>query len=101
MVVARVSMYRAFLLFAFALFFSINSYAVAMAEKPPEWLQQKISSGGKVSELTADGKKFYIIVSPCCDQFNPVFDEDGKQVCSTGGFTGKGDGKCPKFDMKK
>jgi len=98
--VVKVSMFRAFLLFTFALLFSMNSYAALLSEKPPEWLAQKLN-GHEFRKLTADGKKFYIIISSCCDQSNPVFDENGKQVCSLGGIKGRGDGKCPKFEAEK
>jgi len=47
-------------------------------------------------ECTYKGKKVYYTISPCCDQLNPIYDEDGKYICSPdGGFNGTGDGKCP------
>jgi hypothetical protein len=34
----------------------------------------------------------------CCDVSSQLFDESGKVIClPDGGFTGRGDGKCPDF----
>lgn len=71
----------------------------------PEWLRVKI---GQYEALPADraplgiwrithnGQPAYYLYSPCCDQHNPLFSAGGKEVCNpSGGFTGRGDGKCP------
>jgi hypothetical protein len=40
----------------------------------------------------------YLISSNCCDQYNYAYDMDCKIVCApSGGFTGKGDGRCSNF----
>ena len=46
-----------------------------------------------------DGEVFYYVTSPCCDQYNYVHNTDCEQVCApSGGYTGKGDGKCPDLE---
>lgn len=43
-----------------------------------------------------DGQPFYLVQSLCCDQFNPLYDAQGRYVCApSGGFGGHGDGRCP------
>ena len=43
----------------------------------------------------------YYLVRPCCDRFTELFDENGNSICLPGGgFTGKGDGKCPDFNKE-
>ncbi|MCE4557217.1 DUF6970 domain-containing protein [Roseateles cellulosilyticus] len=38
----------------------------------------------------------YLLQAPCCDQFNRLYDAEGRYICApTGGFAGSGDGKCP------
>ncbi|HEY9024483.1 MAG TPA: hypothetical protein VIP05_09290 [Burkholderiaceae bacterium] len=38
----------------------------------------------------------YYVMAGCCDQLDPLVDAKGVLVCyPTGGFTGRGDGKCP------
>ena len=42
-----------------------------------------------------DGVAYYVQAG-CCDQLDPLIDARGVLVCyPTGGFTGRGDGKCP------
>jgi hypothetical protein len=42
------------------------------------------------------GRAYYYAVSGCCDQLNALFDAAGGYVCAPdGGFTGRGDGRCP------
>ena len=72
----------------------------------PEWLRVKI---GEFETLPADraplgvwrithnGQPAFYLLSPCCDQYNPLFSAEGKEICNpSGGFTGRGDGQCPK-----
>ena len=43
-----------------------------------------------------DGRPVYLFTAGCCDQFNRLYDADGRFICApSGGFTGAGDGKCP------
>ncbi len=99
-VVVKASMSRLFAVLSVVLCVLPACAAEKKLPELPECLKQKTGGDSrKFSELTHEGKKFYIINSPCCDRFNPVFDEDGKQICALGGLTGRGDGKCPKFDI--
>jgi hypothetical protein len=42
-----------------------------------------------------DGVAYYVKAG-CCDQFDPLVDARGVLICHpSGGFTGRGDGKCP------
>ena len=53
----------------------------------------------KVEEYSYQGKKVYLFTADCCDQFNMLYDANCQPLCApSGGFTGKGDGKCPDFD---
>ena len=71
-------------------------------------LQQRIDSLNKhnppdgpvrVEEYTYQGKTVYLFTAPCCDQFNVLYDSNCTMMCApSGGFTGRGDGKCPDFD---
>jgi hypothetical protein len=52
----------------------------------------------EIHEYEMAGKPVYAISADCCDRFTTVVDADCKYVCApSGGFTGKGDGKCPEF----
>lgn len=53
----------------------------------------------QVDEYLYNGKTVYLITAHCCDQFNILYDENCKEICApSGGFTGRGDGKCKDFD---
>src|SRR5262245_38984249 len=78
---------------------------VATNQVPPPWLQAKIlefekgptsSAPSEIWKITHNGKATYYFVQPCCDWLNPLYDEQGNEICNPdGGFTGHGDGKCP------
>lgn len=43
-----------------------------------------------------DNRPVYLFTPLCCDQFNPLYDAEGRFICApSGGFGGVGDGKCP------
>ncbi len=73
----------------------------------PGCIQKIIDDAGKdtpsntpeqVDEYVYNGKTTYLVTAHCCDQYNVLYDMDCKPICApTGGFTGKGDGKCPDF----
>jgi len=47
-------------------------------------------------EWKYNGAIYYYVTADCCDQFNELYNEDGNLICHPdGGYTGKGDGKCP------
>jgi hypothetical protein len=42
------------------------------------------------------GGTAYLVSTSCCDQYDPLYDALGVVICHpTGGYTGRGDGKCP------
>lgn len=52
----------------------------------------------RVLEYIYKTKKVYLVVLPCCDFFNEVYDDKCNYLgAPDGGFTGKGDGKIPDF----
>jgi len=53
----------------------------------------------QIDEYEYQGKKTFLFKADCCDQFNALYDEDCKVICApSGGYTGRGDGKCKDFD---
>ena len=41
------------------------------------------------------GEKAFLVTSPCCDQFNYLYDKNGQVLCApSGGIAGRGDGRC-------
>lgn len=81
--------------------------ATAIDTRPdrPDWLDRKIQAFRamppreapiKIWQFPHGGKPAYLFISPCCDQFNPLFDAVGALLCHpSGGIAGRGDGKCP------
>jgi len=52
----------------------------------------------QVDEYLYNGKKVFLTNAPCCDFYNMLYDDSCRSLCApTGGFTGRGDGKCPDF----
>ena len=48
-----------------------------------------------IQRVLYNGNRAYLIASPCCDQFNYLYDAQGLRLCApSGGIAGKGDGKC-------
>ena len=71
----------------------------------PEWLRIRLADYDAQSGPAApravyevrrgDGIAYYVKAG-CCDQLDPLVDARGVLVCyPSGGFTGRGDGKCP------
>jgi hypothetical protein len=51
-----------------------------------------------VTEYLYNGKKVYLFTSDCCDQYIELYDSNCNYLCApSGGFTGRGDGKCTDF----
>lgn len=73
----------------------------------PACVQKLIDDGNKetpssapieVEEYIYKGKKVYLGKAPCCDNFDLLYDENCNEICApTGGFSGRGDGRCPDF----
>ncbi|MBC7946908.1 MAG: hypothetical protein H7Y42_03440 [Chitinophagaceae bacterium] len=52
----------------------------------------------EVNEYLYQGKLTYLITSNCCDQYIMLYDGTCTPICApSGGYTGKGDGKCADF----
>ena len=74
------------------------------------WLQAKIwdfqsrpvsNPARSVIKTTFEGKPVYYVPPVCCDIPSELYAEDGKLICyPSGGFTGAGDLKCPKFRIE-
>ncbi|MCW3082127.1 hypothetical protein [Segetibacter sp.] len=79
----------------------------AVGQKTPSCILMRIESikkehvwnpPGEVYEYEYQSKKVYTISSDCCDRFTTVVDADCNYICApSGGFTGRGDGKCTDF----
>jgi hypothetical protein len=73
----------------------------------PACIQQKIEEIKKeskwnppaeVNEYSYEGKRVYLVTSNCCDQYISLYDSHCNYICApSGGYTGKGDGKCSDF----
>lgn len=62
-------------------------------KKQPLW-----NPPAEVNEYIYEGKRVFLFSSPCCDQHNRLVDNDCNYLCApTGGYTGRGDGKCAGF----
>jgi hypothetical protein len=79
----------------------------ALGQKAPGCILHKIDSIQKepvwnppaeIYEYEYEGRKVYAISANCCDFFNTVVDGECRYICApSGGFTGRGDGKCKDF----
>lgn len=88
----------------------INEKCAKSKDSVPVCIQQKIEQIQKepkwnppaeVNEYTYEGKQVYLFSSPCCDQYNNLYDSDCNLICApSGGYTGKGDRKCLDFFEK-
>ena len=66
---------------------------IEQIKKQPKW-----NPPAEVHEYSNNGKRVFYFSSPCCDQYNELYDEDCKYICApSGGLTGKGDQKCTDF----
>jgi hypothetical protein len=63
--------------------------------------QPKWNPPAEVNEYLYNDQHVYLFSSNCCDQYNVVYDENCNPVCApSGGFAGKGDGKCTDFNER-
>lgn len=67
-----------------------------------EYQSQPVSSPPRsVVKTTFEGKPVYYVPAVCCDIPSELYAEDGNLICyPSGGITGNGDGKCPKFRIE-
>lgn len=55
----------------------------------------------QISSYRYNGNTVYLLIPDCCDQYISLYDENCNLICAPGGgFSGKGDGKCPDFYAK-
>ncbi|MBB1285485.1 hypothetical protein HRH25_13960 [Flavisolibacter sp. BT320] len=65
-------------------------------KKEPRW-----NPPATVTEYRYEGRTVYLFSSPCCDQYNELWDTDCHYICApSGGYTGRGDEKCTGFKDK-
>jgi hypothetical protein len=72
----------------------------------PEWLRIRLADYDAQPGAAAPRAVFevrygdgvaYWVQAGCCDQLDPLVDARGVLICyPSGGFTGRGDGKCPR-----
>ena len=78
--------------------------------KIPACIQKKIDDikaeakwnpPAEVNEYIYNGQHVFLFSSNCCDQYIQLYDDSCNYLCApSGGFTGKGDGKCADFSEK-
>lgn len=71
----------------------------------PDWLAAKIKTyesqpldyvPSEIWLIQQRGQPAFFFRSPCCDQYDPLLNASGQEICNpAGGITGDGDGKCP------
>lgn len=45
-----------------------------------------------------EGRVYYLALAPCCDRHDYLYNAQGEYICApSGGFSGSGDGKCPRL----
>ncbi|MGA1869918.1 MAG: DUF333 domain-containing protein [bacterium] len=77
----------------------------------PPWLIQLIETlkkepvanpPAKIIQYTYNDETVYFVPQKCCDIPSILYDSQGTVICSPdGGFTGRGDGRCPDFFSKR
>lgn len=77
----------------------------------PEWVSALITQYERerianpqreILRYKFDGKIVYYVPPICCDIPSQLFSEEGKLMCyPDGGFTGRGDDRCPTFHKLK
>lgn len=82
-----------------------------ISDKNPSWLNDMISEKknnpvenppASIEECMYKDNIAYHVSSPCCDEYNYLYDKEGEVICAPdGGITGKGDGKCPDFSLSR
>ncbi len=85
-----------------------NSQTGQATDSIPACMRREIIGFGKatnapiaIDEYEYKGKKVYLFTADCCDQFNTLYDENCKALCSpSGGLEGSGDHQCPDFSKE-
>lgn len=78
--------------------YKYNKISPDRSISPDGVLKELMKESGAVSKCVYKNKVVYYVLSPCCDQYNYLYSENGKRICAPdGGLAGGGDGKCPDF----
>lgn len=73
----------------------VSGMIKTLQAKPPQ------NPPAEVWEWDVDGKRYYYFTAPCCDRYNTLCDDHCNRICApSGGFSGKGDGKCGDISEK-
>ena len=82
-----------------------------VTEEQPAFIKELIAgieaapaanSPGAIWQYHYGERTVYYMPPSCCDVPSALFDADGKLLCGPdGGFTGKGDGRCPDFFARR
>ncbi len=82
-----------------AAFVAMLGVACTLGAKTPKTADDDLlRTSDTMTRFEVNGKIYYQALAPCCDKFNPLYDERGHYVCApTGGYTGRGDGQCPEL----
>lgn len=95
--------------FVFYLIASITAAACASNQKhEPNQAMRKFfdevrrweleTNRGPLVRHVLEGQVYYLMLASCCDKHDYLFDTQGSYVCApSGGFSGQGDGKCPRL----
>ncbi len=85
---------------------SINAQketANCIQQKIEEFKKQPVTNPPmSVYQYSYNDALVYYISAPCCDRYTTLYDKNCNIICRpSGGFTGKGDGKCSDFFEKR
>ena len=93
------------ILFAFPVV--LSKQCGSSTDSIPVCVQHKIDSikaepkwnpPAEVNEYIYKGQRVFLFTANCCDQFYMLYDGSCHYLCApSGGYTGKGDGKCADF----
>lgn len=80
----------------------LSCESITIAPSAPDCLKKLIRTSKpqpkEISSYLYNGKTVYLVIPDCCDQYISLYDERCNFICApSGGFTGKGDGKCTDF----
>lgn len=101
--------WKKFLFLSLLLMLAVMSGCNKSPADAPSWLkdliQQKMDNSvenppTQIYECAYKGNTVYLVSSACCDQYDHLYNETGEVICApSGGFTGKGDGRCKDFSL--
>src|SRR5215470_1862872 len=96
-----------YFLFILALPVALQKQCARSGNSIPICVQKKIDSikaepkwnpAAEVNEYVYREQHVFLFTANCCDQFYMLYDGSCQYICApSGGFTGKGDGKCADF----